>query len=372
MKIAIVLNTSWNIYNFRMGLIGSLIKHGHEVIAIAPEDEYSGKLEEAGCQYEKVTMDSRGANPLKDMALTYELYRIYKRVRPDVILHFTIKPNIYGTFAARLLNIPAINNVCGLGTVFLKKGLVSIVAKFMYKLAFRYPKKILFQNNEDCELFIRCRIINQERSDIVPGSGIDIQRFLPGNFERKEDFTFLLISRLIKDKGIYEFIEAIRKLRDKGIMARFKVVGAIDEQHKRGIPASHIQSWIDEGLIDYRGRANDVREYIRQADCVLLPSYREGTPRTLLEAASMGKPIITTDVAGCNNVVIDRYNGLLCRLKDPDDLAAKMEMMLTLPANDRRKMGINGRHHIEQNFDEHIVIDKYLYLIDHIGYRASA
>ncbi len=372
MRIAIVLNTSWNIFNFRMGLIKSLIDNGHDVIAIAPEDEYSKTLVDAGCIYEKVTMDSRGANPVKDMALTYELYRIYKRVRPDVALHFTIKPNIYGTLAARLLNIPSINNVCGLGTVFLKKGLVSLIAKMMYKLAFRYPNKILFQNNEDCDLFIKSRIINKEVSDIVPGSGLDIQRFFPEKHKSTGKFTFLLVSRLIRDKGIYEFIEAIRKLKQKGIDARFQVVGAIDEKHKRGIPARQIHEWIDEQLIDYRGRVTDVREYIKKADCVVLPSYREGTPRTLLEAAGMGKPIITTDVAGCNNVVEDQYNGYLCRLKDADDLASKMEKMLNNSSAEREIMGLNGRTKIENNFNEDVVIDKYLNLIGQINYKVPA
>ena len=360
MKIAVVLNTSWNIYNFRSGLIKSLQNEGHEVYAVAPHDEYTKYLIEMGCKYEKVIMDSRGANPVKDLALTFELYRIYKRIRPDVILHFTIKPNIYGSFAARLLNIPAINNVCGLGTVFLKKGFVYKVAKLMYRLSFRYPHKVLFQNQEDRDLFIHENLIDEKKTDIVPGSGIDLQKFVFESSPENKEFTFLLVSRLIHDKGIVEFIDAIQKLKEKGIHARYQLLGAIDEKHKRGIPEKLIKSWIESKTVEYLGKVEDVREFIKKADCVILPSYREGTPRTLLEASSMGRPVITTDVAGCNNVVVNNFNGLLCRIKDPADLALKMEIMKNLNAEEREAMGRRGRNRMESFFSEKVVIQKYL------------
>ena len=216
MKIAIVLNTSWNIYNFRLGLIKALLAEGHEVLAIAPADEYSGKLIQAGCQFEEVKMDSRGANPIKDIALTYELFRIYKRQSPDVILQYTIKPNIYGTFAATILRIPVINNVCGLGTAFLNKNLVSKIAISMYKLAFRFPKLVFFQNDDDKAFFLKSKIIKKTNTDVLPGSGININEFVPQDKTYKEaPFTFLLISRLIHDKGILEYINAIKMLKIK-------------------------------------------------------------------------------------------------------------------------------------------------------------
>ena len=372
MKIAIVLNTSWNIYNFRLGLIRSLINQGHELIAIAPVDDYTKKVIQAGCSFERITMDSRGANPVKDMGLIIELFRIYRRVRPDIILHFTVKPNIYGTFAARMLKIPTINNVCGLGTVFLNKGLISVIAKIMYKMAFRYPNKVLFQNDEDLNLFIREKLIREEKTDLVPGSGLDLQKFQPGKKVNSEGFIFLLISRLIYDKGIVEYVNAIRKLKNMGIQARFQILGAIDEEHKRGIPAREIFSWVDEGLIEYHPRVQDVREYIRVADCIVLPSYREGTPRTLLEAAGMAKPIVTTDVAGCNHVVKDNHNGFLCKLKDTDDLAEKMKRMYLLNETHREKMGSIGRKIVEHYFDENTVIEKYNDLINHYRKKLSA
>ena len=367
MRIAIVLNTSWNIYNFRLGLVQSLINEGHEIIAVAPHDEYSSNLKSFGCKYEKVTMDSRGANPIKDFGLTIELFRIYRRIKPDVILHFTIKPNIYGTFAARLLGIPTINNVCGLGTVFLNRGIVSFVAKMMYKVAFRFPAKVLFQNDQDKKLFIDEKLIKKNIAELIPGSGIDLSKFVPAALPHNKEFTFLLISRLIHDKGIVEYIEAIKKLKSKGIKAKFQILGAIDEEHRRGIPAHIINSWIENNLIEYLGRVPDVRNYIKNADCIVLPSYREGTPRTLLEAAGMGRPIVTTNVAGCNNVVRDNYNGFLCDLKDADDLADKMLKMFNLSFKDRQAFGMNGRDLVEGSYDENVVIDKYQELVNNVA-----
>ncbi len=368
MKIAVVLNTSWNIYNFRRGLVASLIDKGNEVIAIAPKDTYSDKLEEMGCTYIPVRMDSRGANPLKDFLLILELYGIYKRTRPDVILHYTIKPNIYGTIAASMLGIPVINNVCGLGTMFLKDNLVSKVAITLYKIAFRFPKKIFFQNKDDRDLFLDKNIVSPQICDLLPGSGINTEEFRPLNGKQEGDhFTFLLISRLIYDKGILEYIEAIDRLKREGVNAKFQILGPVDEKHKRGIPARLINHWIDENRIEYLGTTEDVKSYISNADCIVLPSYREGTPRTLLEAASLAKPIVATDVPGCNNVVRDGKNGFLCKMKDADDLADKMKAMFLLGREKREQMGTFSREFVMKNFDESIVINKYHQSINNIS-----
>ncbi len=367
MKIAIVLNTSWNIYNFRLGLVRSLINEGHEIIAVAPYDDYSSKLIQIGCRYEKVTMDSRGANPIKDFGLSIELFRIYRRIKPDLILHFTIKPNIYGTLAAKMLGIPSINNVCGLGTVFLNRGIVSFIARMMYKIAFRFPAKVLFQNDQDKKLFIDEKLIAEDIAELIPGSGIDLSKFVPATLPQNKEFTFLLISRLIHDKGIVEYIEAIKILKKRGIKARFQILGAIDEEHRRGIPANIINSWIHNGLIEYLGRVPDVRNYIKNADCIVLPSYREGTPRTLLEAAGMARPIVTTNVAGCNNVVKDNYNGFLCSLKDVDDLANKLLKMYNLSIKERQTFGNNGRELVEKSYNENVVINKYQELVNYVA-----
>lgn len=360
MRVAIVLNTSWNVYNFRMGLIKALQENDHEVLVVAPEDDYTQKIKDAGCEFYPVRMDSRGANPVKDCALLFELRGIYKRIKPDMILHYTIKPNIYGTIAASTLKIPVINNVCGLGTVFLQKGIVSTIALLMYKIAFRFPKKVFFQNHHDYDLFQKEKLVRKEISDILPGSGIDLEHFPPSEFKRNKKFTFLLISRLIYDKGVIEYIDAVKKLRSDGVDARFQVLGAKDPEHRRGIKTEIIDEWIGNNIIEYLGTTDDVRSFIYDADCIVLPSYREGTPRTLLEAASSAKPIVATNVPGCNNVVVDNYNGFLCELKNVSDLAQKMRSMMSLDDNQIRAFGKNGREKVEKEFSEKIVISRYI------------
>jgi glycosyltransferase involved in cell wall biosynthesis len=364
MRIAIVLNTSWNIYNFRMNFVTALLKQGHEVHAIAPHDEYSSRLSDAGCVYHPVKMDSRGANPIKDSALIVELFMIYRRVKPDIVLHYTIKPNVYGTLAAALLRIPVVNNVCGLGTAFLKRNLVSLFAIVLYKVSFRFAHKVFFQNPDDLQLFLRYRLVRSKAADILPGSGIDLSHFKPVAFKRNQKFTFLLISRLITDKGILEYIEAVKQLKATGIEAKFQLLGAKDPEHKRGIKEPVIQQWIDSETIEYLGTTDDVRTFISNADCIVLPSYREGTPRTLLEAASSSKPIIATDVPGCNHVVEDQVNGLLCRIKDADDLADKMRTMSAMEDDRLKDFGVKGRARMEAQYDEILVIRKYLAALD--------
>jgi glycosyltransferase involved in cell wall biosynthesis len=360
MRVAVVLNTSWNIYNFRLNFIKSLLAEGHEVHTIAPLDDYTHFLTELGCIHHNIKMDSRGANPIKDLGLLIELWTVYRKLRPEVILHFTIKPNVYGSLAAAMLGIPTVNNVCGLGTVFLKDNLVSRIAIWLYKLSFRYPSKIFFQNPDDLKLFVSRKLVTPERADIVPGSGINLEHFVPANFQRNETFTFLMISRLITDKGVLEYVDAIKRFKQQGIKAKFQVLGAIDPEHARGIKEHTIARWIEEDTFEYLGTTNDVRQFIHNADCVVLPSYREGTPRTLLEAASSAKPIIATDVPGCNHVVEDNINGLLCKIKDEKDLAEKMMQMQAMDNAKLKAFGQNGRVKMESQFDEKLVINKYL------------
>jgi glycosyltransferase involved in cell wall biosynthesis len=367
MKVAITLNTSWNIYNFRMSLIQALIKDGHEVVAIAPHDEYTVKLIEAGCEFEDVTMDSRGANPTRDIGLTIELYNIYKRVKPDIILHYTIKPNIYGTLAAAMLRIPVINNVSGLGTIFLNDDWISKIALSLYRFSFKFPKKVFFQNQEDYQLFMDKKLIQRNICEVIPGSGIDLKEFTPHPPKEKaegEAFEFLMISRLIIDKGIREYVAAAAILQERGINAKFNLLGRLDELHSRGISAQELNFWIEEGYINYLGSTDDVRPFINMADCVVLPSYREGTPRTLLEAAASAKPIVASNVPGCNNIVDHRLNGILCKVKDEEDLALKMKEMYYMTPELRHEMGLRGREIVERRFDHNLVIERYLKAID--------
>lgn len=360
MRVAIVLNTSWNIYNFRKGLAVSLLEEGHEVIAIAPEDKYSDYLVEMGCEFYPVKMQNKGSNPLRDLAYMRQLYKIYKKANPDVVLQFTIKPNIYGTLAAYPLKKLVVNNVCGLGTVFLHDNFTAKIAQMLYRFSFKFPKRVFFQNEDDRNLFIERKLIRSKSTDLLPGSGIPLDRFTPAPFQRNEVFTFLMVARLLYDKGIREYVEAARICKQQGIKARFQLLGAIDTDKNLGISSIQLQSWIDEGVIEYLGTTDDVASVIAQADSVVLPSYREGTPRALLEAASMAKPLITTNIAGCRQTVDEGINGFLCEVKNAQDLALKMSQMYALDDKTLEQMGKASRQKVENEFDEKIVIQKYL------------
>jgi glycosyltransferase involved in cell wall biosynthesis len=374
-RVAIVLNTSWNIWNFRRGLVKALQAAGHEVLAIAPPDDYSSRLEsELGCRYVPILMENKGTNPLKDAQLTRRFLGVYKRERPDVVLHFTIKPNIYGTLAARLAGVPSINNVSGLGTVFLIENLVSKVARGLYRLAFRFPHKVFFQNNDDRELFIRYGLIRPARTGLVPGSGVDLARFRPQPASEKAaaaPFIFLMVARVLYEKGIVEYFAAARQVRaalGPG-QVRFQLLGALDEAGGVGVPRATFEQWLAEGLIDYLGTSDDVAAHLHRADCVVLPSYREGTPKTLLEAAACGKPLITTDVPGCRETVQNGYNGYLCQVRSAPDLADKLLAVAQLPPARLAAMGAASRQLAETKFDEQLVLREYLQAVADAGHQ---
>lgn len=366
MRIIIHINTSWNIYNFRLGLVQSFLEKGYEVWAVAPKDDFSEKLQKMGCKFAHVKMDNKGVNPIKDLQYAYCIWKIFKQIKPTGILLYTIKPNIYATLAATLLKIPVINNVSGLGTVFIRKGLSSAVAKILYRFALRFSKLVFFQNNDDKDVFFKSKLISPNKTALLPGSGIDLDKFrfqTLKEHKKQEKFIFLLVARLIYNKGIKEYVQAAQILQKQGYHDKmtFQILGKIekDAKNKLNITEEQVQNWQNEGSIAYIGETEDVIPAISQADCVVLPSYREGTPKTLLEAAAMGKPLIGTDVAGCREVVRHHQNGLLCQAKNPQDLALKMKEMYEHSHQQRTQMGFMSRKLVEDVFDEKIVVQTY-------------
>jgi glycosyltransferase involved in cell wall biosynthesis len=374
-RVALVINTSWNIWNFRRGLVRALQAAGHEVLAIAPPDAYSDRLEsELGCRYVPILMENKGTNPLKDAQLTRRFVAVYKRERPDVVLHFTIKPNIYGTLAARIAGVPSINNVSGLGTVFIVENLVSKVARGLYRLAFQFPHKVFFQNNDDRELFIRYGLIKPALTGLVPGSGVDLARFRPAPATEKapdEPFTFLMVARVLYEKGIVEYFEAAKQVRAAlpAGAVRFQLLGSLDEAGGVGVPRATFEQWLGAGAIDYLGTSDDVAAHLHRADCVVLPSYREGTPKTLLEAAACGKPLVTTDVPGCRETVQNGRNGYLCQVRDATDLADKLLTVAQLPPARLAALSAASRQLAEEKFDEQLVLRQYLAAVAEAGQR---
>lgn len=358
--VFIILNTTWNLVNFRSGLIRALMADGYQVVAVAPPDAHIPRLLALGCQYQALPMDSGGTNPIKDLLLTWRFYWLLRKFRPVAFLPFTVKPNVFGSLAAGLLNIPVINNIAGLGTVFIKQSLVTRIVKTLYRIALRKSNLVFFQNRDDLSLFIHEALVRPEITGLLPGSGIDIQRFQPQPLPRRAGFRFLMVARMLKDKGVLEFVAAARLLRAQHPEVEFALLGFLDVDNPTAISRQQMNQWVSEGVIQYLGEAEDVRPYIADADCVVLPSYREGTPRTLLEAAAIARPMITTDAVGCREVVDDGETGYLCAVADAADLAAKMQRMLQLPWEARNSMGLNARQKIEREFDENIVIGHYL------------
>lgn len=363
MKVVICLNTAWNLVNFRAGLIQAMVAAGHEVVAVAPEDKYAADLKALGCRFVPLHMENGGTNPMLDSFLTWRFLRLLASERPDVFLGYTAKPNIYGSLAAHWLGIPVINNIAGLGAVFIKGGWLVRLVQMLYRMALKRSATVFFQNDDDRQLFIKNGLTRVEVALLLPGSGIDLNRFLPVALPSESNtpkFRFLLIARMLHDKGVLEYVQAAQLLRQHWPQVEFCLLGFLDVQNPAAITRLEMDDWVDKGVVKYLGTSDDVRKDIETANCVVLPSYREGTPRTLLEAAAMARPIITTDAVGCREVVDDGINGYLCNVRDADDLAKKMEQMLALSPEQRKAMGLRGRAKMEAEFDEQIVINRYL------------
>ncbi len=359
-KIIISVNTAWNLFNFRAGLIKALAAAGYEVVVVAPADEYVPRLESLGCRFVPLPMDNKGTHPGRDLLLIWRFFLLLRDERPDVYLGYTVKPNVYGSLAAHALGIPVINNIAGLGAVFIRDGWLTRLVQSLYRLALARSSKVFFQNDEDRALFVSGGLVNAAVTERLPGSGISLDQFTPVPLLNKTPIRFLLIARMLWDKGVGEFVEAARLLKQAGVQAEFCLLGFLDVQNPAAISRAQMEAWTSEGLVRYLGVSDNVREEIALGDCVVLPSYREGTPRTLLEAAAMGRPIVTTDAVGCREVVDDGVNGYLCRPKDAAALAEKMKLIAGLLPEERTAMGLRGRAKVEREFDEQIVIGKYL------------
>jgi glycosyltransferase involved in cell wall biosynthesis len=358
--IAVVANSSWNIWNFRLGLLEGLQRNGFQVLIIAPRDAYSDRLESLGFHCEYIAMDSSGTSPLKDLKLIADFYKLYKTISPDAILHFTIKPNIYGGIAAALNGIACINNIAGLGTLFVRQGIVTKIAKVLYKLSLRKAAHVFFQNNDDHNEFVKSGLVDHRKCSVLPGSGIDTNKFVPLPKEKSDKVIFLLFARLLWEKGVGEYVEAARLVKKEFEHVEFQLLGFLDVQNKSRISKHHIDDWENEGLLKYLGYSDEVCNFIAAADCVVLPSYyREGVPRSLLESASMAKPIITTDNVGCRDLVDDGINGYLCKVKNANDLSLKIKKFLLLSSNERSKMGELSRAKVVSEYGEDIIINSY-------------
>lgn len=364
-KILFIDNTAHHLFG-QLHLMNAFRDAGYGVEAIIPNDNnYFNKIREHGINTYTINIDGKGINPIKDLSLIRQLSKYFVQIKPNLICSFTIKPNLYAAIAAQEFNIPVIAGVTGLGTAFLKKNLLNFIVVNLYKFAFKKIGCVFFQNSDDKYMFDQLKIAPKTSLSIVlPGDGVDLNKFKYVGLQKNADIKFIFSGRLLWDKGLGELVEAMNIVKQKYPKTQLVVIGNYFFSNPSSISAKQVQSWEDLGLINYLGMVDNVFDVISSADCMVLPSYREGMPRSLLEAMSTGKPIITVDSVGCKDIIDDGVNGYIAKLKDVSSLAEAMIKYIELPFDKKLQMGLNGRRKMEREFDQSLVIGKYFEVIN--------
>ncbi|MBT2290576.1 glycosyltransferase family 4 protein [Paenibacillus albidus] len=360
-KVLILVNHDVVIYNFRKELVERLLNEGYEVYISSPYGERIDDLISMGCKYVKATIQRHGTNVIEELKLIFYYRRIIKKIKPDIVLSYTIKPNIYGGMACRLAKIPYIANITGLGTAVEHAGAMQKLSVLLYKLAFKNINTVFFQNEENMRFFSDNRIA-LGKYHLIPGSGVNLNHFQPLEYPADETIEFVFISRIMKEKGIEQYLEAAEYIREKYSFTRFHICGFCEEAYEE-----KLQLMQDRGIIKYHGMVRDVRIILAGVHCVIHPTYYpEGLSNVLLESAACARPIITTDRAGCREVVDDGVNGFVVLQQNSRDLIEKIEKFLRVGNKEKKEMGLNGRKKVEGEFDRQIVVTTYLNRIRNI------
>lgn len=362
-RLVVSDNGCRNLLHFRGALLTALQEEGFTVVALAPADDKARELQERGVQLWPVRLTRASVNPLCDGLLLLRYVQLLWRIRPAFYCSFTIKPNVYGGFAARICGIPFIANVTGLGTTFLAKGPLWWIVEYLYRLAFGRARAVFFHNSDDLRTFVKRGIVSPGQAKVIPGSGVDLERFRPTGARLGRPVVFLFVGRLIRDKGIREFIDAARIVRQRDPAVRFQLLGSVDPGNRTSVTETELQSWLAEGLVEHLGEHEDIRPFVDSATAVVLPSYREGMSRALLEAAAMGKPLLGSDVAGVRELVEEGVTGASFAPRDVFSMAAAMQRIAEAPAEILTHYGANARRKVEANFGESVVVNAYLDLV---------
>lgn len=357
MKILILANNDVGLYKFRKELIYELLKN-NEVIISLPYGEMIEPLKKAGCVYKETNVNRRSKNPFDDMRLYVGYKKIMKECKPDLVITYTIKPNIYGGYVARNMKIDYAVNITGLGTAFQKKGLLKQLVIKMYKVALKKAKVVFFENQENLSIFNTYNIISYDKCCLLNGAGVNLQHYSVYEFPISDITEFLFIGRIMQEKGINELFQAMEKLYDEGVNVKLNVVGEFEEDYRY-----KVEQYSEEGWLIYHGYQKDVRPFIKKSHCFVLPSWHEGMANTNLECAACGRPIITSNISGCKEAVIDGLSGFLCESKNVDSLYNAIKKFMNLTYMQKKKMGEEGRKHMERKFDKNkIVKDTILHL----------
>lgn len=351
MKIAILTNFDVGLYQFRRELIAELLKE-HEVIISLPDGELVRPLEAMGCRFCDTPLDRRGINPIKDLELVRHYIGLLRREKPDLVISYTIKPNIYGGMVCRFLGIPYAANITGLGTTFQKQGLLRSFVTVLYKLALRKARVVFFENRGNMQTLLDECIVDAARCKCLSGAGVNLDHYQLTEYPPDtEPLRFLFIGRVMAEKGIDELLEAMGRLRGDGCDCTLDVLGHFEEHYE-----SRLREAGAEGWLRYHGQQKDVRPFIERSHCFVLPSWHEGMANTNLECAAMGRPVITSNIHGCKEAVVEGVSGLLCEPKNADSLYTAMKEFMELSPEKRREMGLAGRRHMEKVFDKKLVV----------------
>lgn len=360
-RILILINSLGGLYNFRKELVEKLIERGYQVVISAPINEESSFFIDIGCRYIETPINRRGINPVTDFKLFIKYIDIIKTEKPDIVLTYTIKPNIYGGLACRLLKIPYIANITGLGTSIENKGLISKISLFLYKIGLKDAGCVFFQNQANSRFFINKNIVNN-KIRLIPGSGVNLEQHKFEDYPESDDvIRFLFIGRIMKSKGVNELLEASEKIKSKYPNVEFHLVGGMEEDYTQKL--NELES---KGIIKYHGRQIDVHPFIKDSHAIINPSYHEGMSNVLLESASTGRPVLASDIPGCRETFDEGISGYKFNVKNVDSLIETIIKFIKLPYDEKKKMGVAGRLKMESEFDRNIVVNEYLDAIESI------
>lgn len=355
MKVLIAANSDMGLYKFRRELVERLVKDKHEVFISLPDGEYIPALREIGCQFIPCEFDRHGTNPMKELQQIQSYKKLLKEVKPDIVFTYTIKPNVYCGAACASMKIPYVANITGLGTAVENGGLLQLITLTLYRFGLRKAQRVFFQNQENKE-FMLSKGVGNNSYDMLPGSGVNLQQYEPFEYPQNDTIDFSFISRIMKEKGIDQYLEAAEYIREKYPETRFHIYGYAEPEYK-----GRLQELIDKGTVIYHGVVSDIAGVHKQSCCTIHPSYYpEGLSNVLLESSACARPIITTDRSGCREVVEDGVNGFVVKQKDSKDLIKQIEKFLQLSWGERKNMGLSGRKKVEKEFNREIVIEKYL------------
>lgn len=362
-KVALTANTSWYLLNFKLSTIKLLKNQGYEVYCIAPKDDYSEKLKSVvGDNFFELRIEGASTNIFTEAMTLLDLYRIYKVIEPDLVLSFTIKNNVYSAICAYFLKFKLMPNISGLGTAFLNNGMVNRIVRLLYRAIDFNSDKVFYQNKDDGRYLVNEGLISDSKMVYLPGSGIDTDKFNkdiaePVSSEKSKVFRFIYVGRLLKDKGVIELLEAAKNLHKKGFSFELYLYGDITSGNNSSLMKEDILKYDSECYISFKGHEDNIINAYLGSDCIVLPSYREGLPRSVAEANSMKIPALVTNVPGCRELIRDNVNGFLFEVKNVADIVHKMELMLGLSKYEREALGKSAREIIKNDFSEEIILN---------------